>query len=138
MLVAVAANLLQLLLSQARTTHYWESFFYRSSLLWNSLPKDIQAHRTNSTTFRNSKAIEQHWLAQSLLYRIWVLNVAGTFTQQQSSSSSRNRFIEHKVSTRKLGPFSGIHPGFLKSPICTFTILMVHCVGVTMHRPKLF
>ena len=51
---------LQLLLPQARTTRYRESFFYRSALLWNSLPQDIQAH-TNSTTFR--KAIEQHWSA---------------------------------------------------------------------------
>ena len=49
---------LQLLLPQARTTRYRESFFYRSALLWNSLPQDIQAH-TNSTTFR--KAIGQHW-----------------------------------------------------------------------------
>ena len=51
---------LQLLLPQARTTRYRESFFYRSALLWNSLPQDIQAH-TNSTAFR--KAIEQHWSA---------------------------------------------------------------------------
>ena len=42
---------LQLLLPQARTTRYRESFFYRSALLWNSLPQDIQAH-TNSTAFR--------------------------------------------------------------------------------------
>ena len=41
---------LQLLLPQARTTRYRESFFYRSALLWNSLPQDIQAH-TNSTAF---------------------------------------------------------------------------------------
>ena len=51
---------LQLLLPQARTNRYRESFFYRSALLWNSLPHDIQAH-TNSTTFRT--AIEQHWTA---------------------------------------------------------------------------
>ena len=51
---------LQLLLLQARTTRYRETFFYRSALLWNSVPPDIQAH-TNSTTFR--KAIEQHWSA---------------------------------------------------------------------------
>ena len=51
---------LQLLLPQARTTRYRDSFFYRSALLWNSLPQDIQAH-TNSTAFR--KAIEQHWSA---------------------------------------------------------------------------
>ena len=31
------------------------------------------------------------------------------YIQQQSSSSSSNRFIEHDVSTRKLGPSSGIH-----------------------------
>ena len=35
------------------------------------------------------------------------------YSQQQSSSSSSNRFIEHDVSTRKLGPSSGIRPSFL-------------------------
>ena len=32
----------QLLLPHTRTTRYRESFFYRSALLWNSLPHDIQ------------------------------------------------------------------------------------------------
>ena len=42
--------------------------------------------------------------------------------QQQSSSSSSNRFIEHGVSTRKLGPSSGISPSFLNRPIYTFML----------------
>ena len=40
----LSPQLLQLFLPQARTTRYRESFFYRSALLWNSLPQDIQAH----------------------------------------------------------------------------------------------
>ena len=43
-------------------------------------------------------------------------------TQQQSSSSSSNRFIEHDVSTRKLGPSSGIRPNFLNRSIYTFLL----------------
>ena len=46
--------------------------------------------------------------------------------QQQSSSSSSNRFIEHDVSTRKLGPSSGIRPSFLNRSIYTFLLL---CLG---------
>ena len=42
------------------------------------------------------------------------------YIQQQSSSSSSNRFIEHDLSTRKLGPSSGIRPSFLNRPIYTF------------------
>ena len=42
------------------------------------------------------------------------------YIQQQSSSSSSNRFIEHDVSTRKLGPSSGIRPSFLNRSIYTF------------------
>ena len=55
--------------------------------------------------------------------------------QQQSSSSSSNRFIEHDVSTRKLGPSSGIRPSFLNRSIYTFLLL---CLGVATHRLKLF
>ena len=40
--------------------------------------------------------------------------------QQQSSSSASNRFIEHDISTRKLGPSLGIRPSFLNRPIYTF------------------
>ena len=40
----------QLLLPQTRTTRYRESFFYRSALLWNSLPHDIQSLK-NATFF---------------------------------------------------------------------------------------
>ena len=49
---------LQLLLPQTRTTRYRESFFYRSALLWNSLPHDIQSLK-NSKSFRN--ALEKHY-----------------------------------------------------------------------------
>ena len=41
------------------------------------------------------------------------------YLQQQSSSFSSNRFIEHDVSTRKLGPSSGIRPSFLNRSIYT-------------------
>ena len=54
--------------------------------------------------------------------------------QQQSSSSSSNHFIEHDISTRKLGPSSGIHPSFLNRPIYTFMLL---CPGVATHRVKI-
>ena len=54
--------------------------------------------------------------------------------QQQSSSSSSNPFIEHDVSTRKLGPSSGIRPSFLNRSIYTFLLL---CLGVATHRLKL-
>ena len=47
--------------------------------------------------------------------------VENLFLQQQGSSSSSNRFIEHDVSTRKLGPSSGIRPSFLNRPIYTYT-----------------
>ena len=57
------------------------------------------------------------------------------YSQQQSSSSSSNRFIEHDVSTRKLGPSSGIRPSFLNRSIYTFLLL---CLGVATHRLKLF
>ena len=57
------------------------------------------------------------------------------YIYQQSSSSSSNRFIEHDVSTRKLGPSSGIRPIFLNRPIFAFMLL---CLGVATHRPKLF
>ena len=57
------------------------------------------------------------------------------YIQQQSSSSSSNRFIEHDVSTRKLGPFSGIRPSFLNRSIYTFLLLRL---GVATHRLKLF
>ena len=49
---------LQLLLPHARSTRLTKSFFYRSALLWNSLPSHIQALKT-SNTFR--EAIEIHW-----------------------------------------------------------------------------
>ena len=48
----------QLLLPHTRTTRYRESFFYRSALLWNSLPHDIQSPK-NSKSFRN--ALENHY-----------------------------------------------------------------------------
>ena len=48
----------QLLLPHTRTTHYRESFFYRSALLWNSLPHDIQSLK-NSKSFRD--ALENHY-----------------------------------------------------------------------------
>ena len=51
---------LQLVLPQTRTTRYKTSFFYRSALLWNSLPHNIQSLR-NSTAFQ--QALEQHWSA---------------------------------------------------------------------------
>ena len=57
------------------------------------------------------------------------------YIQQQSSLSSSNRFIEHDVSTWKLGPSSGIRPSFLNRPIYTFMLL---CLGVATHCPKLF
>ena len=44
--------------------------------------------------------------------------------QQQSSLFSSNRFIEHDVSTRKLGPSSGIRPSFLNRSIYTFLLLL--------------
>ena len=47
----------QLLLPHTRTTRYRESFFYRSALLWNSLPHDIQSLK-NSKSFRD--ALENH------------------------------------------------------------------------------
>ena len=48
----------QLLLPHTSTTRYRESFFfYRSALLWNSLPHDIQSLK-NSKSFRN--ALENH------------------------------------------------------------------------------
>ena len=40
------------------TTRYRESFFYRSALLWNSLPHDIQSLK-NSKSFRD--ALENHY-----------------------------------------------------------------------------
>ena len=49
---------LQLLLPQTRSTRFTKSFFYRSALLWNSLPSCIQ-EISSSTKFR--KAIEDHW-----------------------------------------------------------------------------
>ena len=49
------------------------------------------------------------------------------FLQQQSSSSSSNRFIEHDVSTRKLGPSSGIRPSFLNRSIYTFFVALPWC-----------
>ena len=48
----------QLLLPHTRTTRYRESFFYRSALLWNSLPHDTQSLK-NSKSFRN--ALENHY-----------------------------------------------------------------------------
>ena len=48
----------QLLLPHTRTTRYRESFFYRSALLRNSLPHDIQSLK-NSKSFRN--ALENHY-----------------------------------------------------------------------------
>ena len=48
----------QLLLPHTRTTRYRESFFYRSALLWNSLPHDIQSLK-NSKSFRD--ALENHY-----------------------------------------------------------------------------
>ena len=54
-------------------------------------------------------------------------------TQRKCSSSSNIRFIEHEVSTRKLGPSSGIRPRFPNRPIYTFMLL---CSGVATHRPK--
>ena len=48
----------QLLLPRTRTTRYRESFFYRSALLWNSLPHDIQSLK-NSKSFRD--ALENHY-----------------------------------------------------------------------------
>ena len=47
----------QLLLPHTRTTRYRESFFYRSALLWNSLPHNIQSLK-NSKSFRD--ALEDH------------------------------------------------------------------------------
>ena len=44
---------LVLLLPHTRTTRYRESFFYRSALLWNSLPHDIQSLK-NSKSFRDA------------------------------------------------------------------------------------
>ena len=38
------------------------------------------------------------------------------YIQQQSSSSSSNRFTEHDVSTWTLGPSSGIRPSFIIDP----------------------
>ena len=48
----------QLLLPHTRTTRYRESFFYRSALLWNSLPHDIQSLK-HSKSFRD--ALESHY-----------------------------------------------------------------------------
>ena len=49
------------------------------------------------------------------------------YSQQQSSSFSSNRFIEHDVSTRKLGPSSGIRPSFLNRSIYTFLVALSRC-----------
>ena len=49
------------------------------------------------------------------------------YSQQQSSSSSSNRFIEHDVSTRKLGPSSGIPeegPSFRVETSCSIKRLL--------------
>ena len=43
--------------------------------------------------------------------------------------------LKHDVSTRKLGPSSGIRPSFLNRPIYTFPLI---CLGVATHRSKLF
>ena len=52
-----------------------------------------------------------HSTRQGLCDISMMRNIKG---QQQSSSPSSNRFIEHDVSTRKLGSSSGIRPSFLK------------------------
>ena len=49
---------LQLLLPLAKSTRYVKSFFYRSALLWNSLPHSIQS-LTSAPKFR--MALENHW-----------------------------------------------------------------------------
>ena len=49
------------------------------------------------------------------------------YSQQQSSSSSSNRFIKHDVSTRKLGPSSGIRPSFLNRSILYFFVALSRC-----------
>ena len=49
---------LQLLLPLAKSTSYVKSFFYRSALLWNSLPHSIQS-LTSPPKFR--MALENHW-----------------------------------------------------------------------------
>ena len=48
----------QILLPYARSTRYTKSFFYRSALLWNSLPHAIQS-LTSKTQFK--AALEKEW-----------------------------------------------------------------------------
>ena len=50
----------QLILPQAHTTKYINSFFYRSAMVWNTLPASIQ-NITCTHTFK--KTIESHWSA---------------------------------------------------------------------------
>ena len=51
----------QLILLNAHTSKYINSFFYRSSLVWNTLPADIQDITCNQTF---KKEIEKKWSAQ--------------------------------------------------------------------------
>ena len=50
----------QLILPEAHTSKYINSFFYRSSLVWNTLPATIQ-NITCNQTFK--KEIEKNWSA---------------------------------------------------------------------------
>ena len=50
----------QLILPRVRTSRYVKSFFFRSALLWNTLPANLQ----NITCHRKfKKNIEAHWSA---------------------------------------------------------------------------
>ena len=65
---------------------------------------------------------------------IYLQHTWRVYIQQQSSSFSCNRFIEHDVSTEKLGPSSGIRPSFLNRLIYTFMLL---CLGVATYHTKI-
>ena len=48
----------QILLGPVRTSFYLRSFFYQSSLLWNTLPAELQCIKNNRTFKRE---IESYW-----------------------------------------------------------------------------
>ena len=60
-------------------------------------------------SFQNTSFSKQYIPKQACLFGQhlrWWIAINSRYVQQQSSSSSSNRFIEHDVSTRKLGPSS--------------------------------
>ena len=86
----------QLILGPARTTQYSHSFFFRTSVVWNTLPSSIQT-QTDARTFK-SKIIEHFSLRKVIRTVIRTFTLIYNFSLSLSLSLSLFRSISRFLS----------------------------------------